>query len=77
MPNVYFHWSDADHDLIDRRGAVVRNLAEACRHADHLVRIAMKSPDAADWRGWELRVTDEDGEEILVIPFATALGTLH
>jgi hypothetical protein len=76
MSEVYFHCSDAEHVLIDRRGAAM-NLAEAHHHAEHLVRSRLMTPGAEDWRGWVLHVTDEFGEEIFALPFAAVLGKLH
>ena len=32
---------------------------------------------AEDWRGWVLYATDELGEEIFTVPFASVLGKLH
>ena len=77
MTEVYFHCSDATHDLIDHRGLAVRDLAEAFVHADRLVRAMLMKPNAEDWRGWELRVTDDLGCEIFAVPFASVLGKLH
>lgn len=77
MTEVYFHCSDADHDLIDRRGIAVADLSEAFAHADGLVRAMLMEPNTEDWRGWELRATDELGCEIFTLPFASVLGKLH
>jgi hypothetical protein len=77
MPEVYFHWSDADHVLIDSRGAAMNDFSEACTHADRLVRALIMTPSTEDWRDWALCVTDEFGDEIFVVPFASALGKLH
>jgi len=77
MPEVYFHWSDADHVLIDSRGATMNDFSEACAHADRLVRSVIMTPNTEDWRHWALCVTDEFGDEIFVVPFASALGKLH
>ena len=77
MPSVYFCWSDADHDLIDRRAAVVTDFKEASTIADRLVHALITAPTTDDWRGWTLRATDEYGDEIFAVPFATAIGRLH
>jgi len=77
MTEVYFHCSDATHDLIDSRGTAVRDLSEAFAHADRIVRSMLMKPNSEDWRGWELRVTDELGSEIFAVPFASVLGKLH
>jgi hypothetical protein len=77
MPDVYFHWSDADHDLIDSRGAAVDDFSDARVHADRFVRSLITAPNTEDWRGWVLRVTDEFGDEMFAVPFASALGKPH
>jgi hypothetical protein len=77
MTEVFFHCSDdAEHVLIDRRGAAM-GLAEARRHAEHLVYSLLTKPGADDWRTWVLHVTDEFGEEIFALPFASVLGKPH
>ena len=77
MTEVYFHYSNADQLLVDSRGATVNDLSEACAHALGLVRTMMMEPNTEDWRGWELTVTDDLGEQIFVIPFSSAIGKLH
>ena len=77
MTEVYFHCSDASHELIDSRGTAVSDLSEAFAHAHGLVRAMLMTPNTEDWRGWELRATDELGCEIFVLPFASVLGKLH
>lgn len=77
MTEVYFHYSNADQFLIDSRGATVNDLTEACAHAERLVRTMMMTPNAEDWRGWKLQVTDDLGDEIFAIPFSSAIGKLH
>ena len=49
----------------------------ACTEAERFVRFLVMTPTAEDWRGWELRVTDELGCEIFAIPFAAVVGKLH
>ena len=71
MREIYFHWSDANHDLIDNRGAAVNDFA------DRLVRSLVTAPSMEDWRDWVLHVTDEFGDEIFVVPFASVLGKPH
>ena len=34
-------------------------------------------PGREDWRQWVLHVSDEDGDEIFEMPFASVLGKLH
>jgi len=76
MSAVYFHCSDDQHVLLDRNGAAM-DLAEARVHAERLVRAYVMTPSAEDWRNWVLHVTDDLGDEIFDLPFATVLGALH
>lgn len=76
MTEVYFHCSDAEHLFIGQRSATM-DISEACEHAESLVRSLLMTPNAEDWRNWAVHVTDELGEEIFVLPFASVLGKLH
>lgn len=77
MADVYFHYSNERSVLIDRNGIAVNSLAEAREHAVSLATSLIMTPSAEDWRGWVLHITDDDGEELLELPFATLLGKLH
>jgi hypothetical protein len=77
MTEVYFNCSSPGHILRDRRGLTVRSFTEAYAEAERFVRFLVMSPTAEDWRGWELRVTDELGCEIFAIPFAAVVGKLN
>ena len=55
----------------------MRSFTEAYAEAERFVRFLVKMPTLEDWRGWELRVTDETGVEIFAIPFAAIVGKLH
>jgi hypothetical protein len=77
MTDVYFHCSDDEHVFIARRGVAIDSLTEAWQHADRMVRSLVMTPSTEDWREWVLHVTDELGEEIFALPFASVLGRLH
>jgi hypothetical protein len=77
MTEVFFNCSSPGHILRDRRGLAVSDLSEAYAEAKGFVRSLLMTPTAEDWRGWELRVTDELGCEIFAIPFASVLGKAH
>jgi len=44
MAEVYFHCSDASHELIDGSGTTVNDLSEAFAHADGLMRAMLMNP---------------------------------
>ncbi len=75
MTEVYFHCSDDQHVLIDQSGAAM-DLAEAREHAELLIRSYLMTPSAEDWRSWILHVTDDLGDELFDVPFASVLS-LH
>ncbi|WP_426434115.1 DUF6894 family protein [Bradyrhizobium genosp. P] len=76
MTALYFHCSDDEHVLLDRKGAAM-NISEAREHAEQLVRTYVMTPSAEDWRNWILHVTDDLGTEIFELPFTAVLGQLH
>jgi len=75
--HFYFHCSNADGILLDKHGAVVADLVEACDRATSLVRSLIATPSADDWREWTVHVSDEAGDEIFAIPFSSQLGRLN
>ncbi|MDR3468173.1 MAG: hypothetical protein P4M07_19745 [Xanthobacteraceae bacterium] len=77
MAQVYFHCSNAEGVLVDRRGVMVADLAEACEHATGLVRCLISSLSPDDWRDWTVHISDDAGDEIVAIPFSSQLGRLH
>ena len=77
MVQVYFHCSNTEGFLVDRHGAAVSNLTEACDRAAQIMRSMIMAPGAEDWREWVLHVSDDDGEEIFDLPFTSMLGKPH
>lgn len=77
MTEVYFRYSNAKGALVDRRAAVVTDLADARAYAELIVRSLVMQPGPQDWRGWVLHVCDDLGDEILALPFASVLGRPH
>lgn len=77
MAQVYFHCSNTDGALIDRSGATVGDLAEACDHATLVVQSLIMAPSLEDWRSWMLHITDDAGDEIFILPFASLIGKPH
>ena len=77
MTQVYFHCSNTKQVLVDRRGAVVDDLAEARDHATGVVRSFTNDRSLEDWRDWVLHVSDDQGDELFVVPFTFVLGKPH
>jgi len=74
MTQVYFHRSTTQKVFLDHQGAVVNDLAEARDHATRLVRSFINERSLEDWRDWVLHVSDEQGDELFVVPFILVLG---
>jgi hypothetical protein len=77
MAQVYFHYSNTAGVKMERGGAAVGNLAEACDQATLVVRSLIMAPSEEDWRSWVLHVSDEHGDEIFDVPFTSMLGKPH
>ncbi|PAY07122.1 MULTISPECIES: DUF6894 family protein [Bradyrhizobium] len=77
MTQVYFHCSNTRGVLMDRRGTSVDNLSEACEAATRMMRSLVATVSLEDWRDWAVHVSDEAGEEIVILPFAFVLGKPH
>ena len=70
MTQVYFHCSNTRKVFVDRGGALVNDLAEARDHAAHVVRSLTEAGRIEDRRDWVLHVSDDQGDELFVVPFA-------
>jgi hypothetical protein len=77
MTQVYFHCSNGRGVLIDRAGAAVGDLDDVRDQAARIMRSLIMAECPEDWRDWVLHVSDDLGDEILVMPFAAVLGRLH
>jgi hypothetical protein len=77
MAQLYFHYSNPEGVFSDRSGGAVGDLIEVHDHAASMMRSLIAMPSAEDWRGWVLHVSDDLGEDIFVIPFASMLGKPH
>jgi hypothetical protein len=77
MTHVYFHCASSAQVMLDKQGIDVEDLAEAHQRAQQIVRKFISSEGPDDWRSWTLHVTDDQGEEIFVMPFACMLGKVH
>ena len=77
MAQVYFHCSNTQGILIDQTGAAVGDMTDARDHAACVVRSLIMTANTEDWRDWVLHASDDLGEEIFVMPFASQLGKMH
>ena len=77
MTQVYFHCSNTEKVFVDRRGAVVDDLAEARDHAARVVQSLTNERSLEDWRDWVLHVSDDQGDELFIVPFTFVLGKSH
>jgi hypothetical protein len=76
MAQVHFHCLSTRGAMLDQCEADLDDLTEVREYARAIVQslIAMPGPD---WRNWALHVSDELGQEILVMPFSSMLGWPH
>ena len=78
MTQVFFQCSNAQGIvLLDQRAADVEDMIEAHQLATQIVREFVNSHGPYDWRTWTLRVCDEDGQELFLMPFSYMLGKPH
>jgi hypothetical protein len=78
MTHLFFHCTNADEALLDRAGRSVADLRDAHEHAIEIARTVMiHASGLADFRDWLIHVADEDGEEIMLVPFAFAKRQAH
>jgi lipopolysaccharide biosynthesis regulator YciM len=78
MAQLYFHCTGSGRAFVDRSGMVVDDLVEARDRAVAVARqlISMRTLHE-DWRKWIVHVSDEEGEEVFLLPFADIIGRLH
>jgi hypothetical protein len=77
MAQVYFHCSNTEGVWVDRRGAILDDVAEAKDYAALVMRSLIMAPSTEDWRGWILHVSDDLDEGIFSVPFSSLLGKPH
>ncbi len=77
MAQAVFCCSNAQGHVIDGRVATVDDLIEAREYATRVARSLIASPTLRDWRSCYLRVSDDLGEEIFVLPLSSIIGKPH
>ena len=74
MTRIFFHCSNARKVFLDYRGTIVDGLTDARDHATRVVQSVTKERSLEDWRDWILHVSDDQGDELFVVPFTFVLG---
>jgi hypothetical protein len=77
MAQLFFHCSNDAGIWIDRRLPPASSLTEAMEQASKVVRSLVMAPSGEDWRCWTLHASDDFGDEIFAMPFASVLGKSH
>lgn len=77
MTRVYFHCSGANEVILDRRGSEIDHLGDAHDLALEVVHSCIATTGSEDWRDWFVHVSDDEGEELFVLPFSHVIGRLH
>ncbi|MGY3578822.1 DUF6894 family protein [Bradyrhizobium sp. USDA 4504] len=77
MTQVFFHCSNTKKVFLDHRGAVVDDLAEARDLATRVVQSVTNESSREDWRDWVVHVSDDQGDELFVVPFTLIIGKSH
>ncbi|HEV2565770.1 MAG TPA: hypothetical protein VGU19_11875 [Microvirga sp.] len=78
MFHLYFHCAGPGEILIDRQGAEVLDLIEARDRALTLARAFVeKAYGMRDFADWHVYVSDDDDDEVLLIPFSDVMPTIH
>ncbi|WP_246388964.1 DUF6894 family protein [Microvirga mediterraneensis] len=75
---LYFHCAGPGEILIDRDGAEVIDLIEARDRALTLAKMLVEQAyGTRDFSDWHVYVSDEEDEEMLLIPFSAVMPTIH
>ncbi|HTS42292.1 MAG TPA: hypothetical protein VMH84_17330 [Xanthobacteraceae bacterium] len=77
MTHIYFHCANSERVVVDPCGIEVEDLIEAHQRAAGVIQQFVNSAGPVDWRAWTLHVSDEEGDEIFVMPFSYVLGRPH
>jgi hypothetical protein len=77
MAHYFFHCSGGQEVLVDQHGVEVDTLVEARDRAFRVANWLATTPGAENWRNWTVHVSNDDGVELLQVPFSLVLGALH
>jgi hypothetical protein len=62
---------------LDRRGSEVEDIFDARARAFQIIQSMVTSAGPEDWRDWSVHVRNDDGDELLLVPFSVILGKPH
>jgi hypothetical protein len=74
MTRIFFHCSNTRKVFLDYRGTMVDDLTDARDHATRVVQSVTNERSLEDWRDWIVHVSDDQGDELFVVPFTFVLG---
>ena len=74
MTRIFFHCSNTRKVFLDYRGTMVDDLTDARDHATRVVQSVTNERSLEDWRDWVLHVSDDQGDELFIVPFTFVLG---
>jgi uncharacterized protein DUF6894 len=74
LTRIFFHCSNTRKVFLDYRGTMVDDLTAARDHATRVVQSVTNEHSLEDWRDWILHVSDDQGDELFVVPFTLVLG---
>jgi hypothetical protein len=74
MSQVSFCCSNSRGTVLDRRVVEIDNLVAAREYAVEFIRSFSATTSVSNWRNYRLRVQDERGGDIFVMPFWSTLS---
>jgi hypothetical protein len=77
MATLYFHCAGTQEVLLDRRGSEIEDIFDARARAYQIIQSIVRTAGPEDWRDWSVHVSNDDGEELFLVPFSTVLGKPH
>jgi hypothetical protein len=77
MATLYFHCAGTEEVFLDRSGSEVEDIFDARARAFQIISAIVTSAGPEDWREWNVHVRNDEGEELLLVPFSAVLGRPH
>jgi hypothetical protein len=78
MAQFFFHCTSSEKVLVDSTGYDLLDLVEVRHCASGIMRRCVETGAVdGDCRDWLMHVTDEEDEEVFVLPFSDIVGRLH